>query len=110
MASISIFQEVKELEMQINSIVSFFDMADLPMAQQNLVGALKHQLIDARLDARDYEYAETRAEQLQVATEAGQRVEALQQNILEASTYNIFSAVDVAQLSARLQHIMSRMN
>ncbi|HYH75706.1 MAG TPA: hypothetical protein VD735_07165 [Candidatus Saccharimonadales bacterium] len=110
MASISIFQETKELETEVGRILSAYDLADMPREQGNLVTSLKHLLIDARLDARDYEYAQTRADQLQTATEGRQRLGQAQAAIVKISEYGLFGAVDVAQLSATIQHIMSRMD
>ena len=110
MASISIFQETKELETQVNGILSAYDLADMPREQATLVTSLKHQLIDARLDARDYEYAQTRADQLLAAKEGKERLDTVRAAIVKISEYGLFGAVDVAQLSATIQHIMSRMD
>ena len=110
MASISIFQQAKELETQVGKILSAYDLADLPREQRDLIIQLKNQLTDARLDARDYEYAQTRADQLQAAREGRQRFEQAQATIVKISEYGLFSAVDVAQLSATIQHLMSRMD
>lgn len=109
MASISLFDQAKSLELQIGGILSAYDPADMPARERDLVANLKHLLIDARLDARDYEYAQTRAEQLQVVKEAKKRLEQLQQSIVKASEYNIFSPVDVAVLSARVEQLISGM-
>lgn len=109
MAGKSLFEQAKELETQIGGILSVYDIADMPQAEREFATALKHQLIDARLDARDYEYAETRAEQLTVATGAKKRLEQLEKTIAKASEHNLFSAVDVAQLSARIQQISAGM-
>jgi hypothetical protein len=110
MASISIFQETKELETQVNGILSAYDLADMAREERDMIIMLKNQLIDARLDARDYEYAQTRAEQLQAAKEGKERLEQVQAAIVKTSEFGLFGAVDVAQLSAMVQHIMSRMD
>jgi hypothetical protein len=106
----SLFKQAAALEQQIGGILSTFDVADLPHREKELIRALTQQLVDARLDARDYEYAETRNIQLRIAKEAKVRLELLQQTIIKASEYNIFGAVDVAELSARLQHIIASMD
>jgi hypothetical protein len=108
-ASTSLYNQAKELELQISSILSSYDVGELPMQQKDLVTKLKHQLVDARLDARDYEYAETRAEQLKHAKEGKKRLKELSQSLLKASEYNLFGAVDVAQLSARIEQLISGM-
>jgi hypothetical protein len=109
MASISIFQQAKEVETQVGRILSAYDLDDLPREQRDLVITLKNNLIDARLDARDYEYAQTRADQLQAAADGKRCLEQVQHAIVKTSEFGLFSAVDVAQLSATVQHIMSRM-
>jgi len=108
-ASISLYEQAQELERQVIGILSYFDVNDLPMGQRELVTQLKHQLVDAKLDARDYEYAQTRAEQLQTVKEGKQHLAQLQKSLLKASEHNIFGAVDVAQLSARIEQLISGM-
>ncbi|HEX9153794.1 MAG TPA: hypothetical protein VF809_03160 [Candidatus Saccharimonadales bacterium] len=109
MAYISLYDETKELERQAGSILSAFDVNELPQRERELVTVLKNQLADARLDARDYEYAQTRVEQLGAVKEARAHLATLQETIVKASEYNLFGAVDVAQLSARIQQIISRL-
>jgi len=110
MGSISIFQQAKELETQVGKQLSAYDLADLPREQRDRIIQLKNTLIDARLDARDYEYAQTRADQLQAAKEARLRLEQAQAAIVKTSEYGLFSAVDVAQLSANIQQLIARMD
>ncbi len=109
MASISLYEQARELERQIIGILSYFDVNELPMGQRELVTQLKHQLVDARLDARDYEYAQTRAEQLLAAKQGKRRMAEVQKGLLRASEHNMFGAVDVAQLSARIEQLISAM-
>ena len=108
MADISLLDQAKKLERQVGGILSAYDIAELPQRKREIVTVLKNQLIDARLDVQSYEYAQTRAEQLQAAGEAKERLQVAQEAIVTASEYNLFSAIDVAQLSARIQQIISR--
>lgn len=105
----SLLEEAKELEAQVTKQFAARDIASLPHAQKELVNTVKHQLVDARLDARDYEYAQSRAEQLEYAAEARPRLEELHKNIMKASEYGLFSAVDIAHVSARLQQLLSHL-
>jgi len=107
--AISLMQQARELETQVGGILSAYDIGDLSNAQKDLLNTIKHQLTDARLDTRDYEYAETRADQLLAAKEAKERFLSLQDNIVKASESDIFGAIDVAQLSARIQHLIANM-
>ena len=105
----SAFERVKSLGSHINGIVSQFDIDALMPDERNLVALIKRQLTDARLDVRDYGYAETRAEQLAHAAAARESCEALQKQILQGSEHNLFSAIDVAHISAQIQQIIAQL-
>ncbi len=62
-------------------------------------------MADARLDVRDYEYAQARSEQLEHAEAGKKRLEQLRQAVLTASEYNVFSAIDVAHTTATIEQI-----
>lgn len=109
MADQSIYQQARELETQVGAILSAYDVSELPVNERNLVSKLKNGLVDARLDTRDYEYAQTRSEQLRAAKDGRKRFEQLRRLIVRASEYNLFGAVDVAQLSAGIEQITSHL-
>lgn len=104
------FLRIKQLETEIGGALSPIDAYELGMSQQKLVAVIKRELTDARLDVRDYELSETRAEQLEKAKAARKRLESLRKHILAASEYDIFGAVDVAQLTAQLDFITDHVN
>lgn len=106
MKNLSPFLLVKSLETRVSGVLSAFDLFDLEAAEQKVVRGLRAEIIDARLDIRDYELSETRDEQLRKAKEARVRLDHIRKLILAASEYNIFSAVDVAQLTAELEQII----
>lgn len=101
------FQRIKEVEAQVRVILTRVDMDALPHAQRELILLIKRQASDAKLDLRDYGMAETKADQTRFAREAQKRLELLQKKIIAASEYNLFSAIDVAQLSANLQQVIT---
>ncbi len=105
----SIYEEAKGLATSMGGIISLLDVQFLPAAEKKLVVDIQRALADVRLDARDYEYAETRAEQQLLAHDARKRFEQLNQDILAASEYNIFNAVDVALYSSKIQHIILKL-
>jgi hypothetical protein len=105
MAYISLMQRVKEIETQIGVILAAQDVDSLAHAERSLVVSLKNQAIDARLEVRDYEYADTRETQLKHAKAARKYLSVLEQRIVKASEYGIFGAVDVAQLTAEVESI-----
>jgi hypothetical protein len=103
------FNQAKELSNQLMSILSQVDIDTVSREERTLVVSIKRQLEDVRLDARDYDFAETRAEQQQNAAGAKKSLETLQAMVLKASEYNIFGAVDVAHASARIQQLISNL-
>jgi hypothetical protein len=103
------FLLVKSLETQVNAILSALDIYSLPADERRSIRLLKNSLVDARLDIREYELSETREEQLRCAKLAKKRLEHVRTYILLASEYNIFGAVDVAQLTANVERISERL-
>ncbi len=99
------FLAIKALETQVKGILRGFDLYGDDAAYRKAIKELKQELTDARLDIRDYELSETRAEQLDNAKQAKKRLEQIRRQILAASEYNVFSAIDVAQLTAQIEQI-----
>lgn len=95
----------KQLEADVLRLLSLLG-DDLSIAQQQAVRSLKHALVDARLEAQDYELAETRVFQLE-NKKALDAYLATVQAILASNIIEVFSAVDIAQLSARTEYIQS---
>lgn len=105
MARASAYEQIKSLETSVGQILAGFDVFEWPMDQQTAVRELKGALVDARLEVRDYELAETRTEQLAQAKVALERLEHSRTRILQMSAYNVFSAIEVAHLGAQIEHI-----
>jgi len=68
---------------------------------------LQQNLVDSRIYSNSYELSETREEQLQNASSGKKYLERASKNILAASESNIFSAIDVAYLSAQIEQAIS---
>ncbi len=109
MNSFSPYALAKQLEADVRGILSVLDVYSLGAKPARLVALIKRLAADARLDIRDYEMAESRTEQLKLRDASIERTAALQREILSASEYNIFSAIDVAQLSALIDRIQERL-
>lgn len=109
MDNASVFSQTKALDIQVNGILSPIDTDALMPDERNIIALIKRQLIDARLDVRDYEYAETRAEQVRLKDAACATLRKLEKNILQASEYNIFGAIDTAHISAKIEHITKQL-
>lgn len=103
------YRTIRGLESQVTGVLSAIDAFLLPHPTRKVVTELQHQLVDARLDVRDYELSETRDEQLARAKAAKERLTHLRILVLEASEHGIFSAIDVAQLTATIEQTASRL-
>lgn len=103
----SLTEQAKTIEAHITAVISAYDIDTMPVKERDLLTSCKQVAIDARLDARDYEYAETRAEQQKVGAEARDRLKSLSKLLLQASQYNVFGPVDIAQLSAQIEQLIA---
>jgi hypothetical protein len=108
-ANESPFLLTKSIETTLNGIISPIDIYELDRTPRKIVTDMRRRITDARLDTRDYELSETRDQQLKNASLAKKRLEQVRKDILAASEYNIFSSVDVAQLTATVDHIIERL-
>lgn len=105
----SAFDQIKRLEMYVLNILSRLDIDVLERHEQKLVLAIRRQFTDSKLDVRDYEFAETRVEQTELAKAAIKSLETVRATILAASEHYLFSAVDVAMLSAQLEVLVTEL-
>jgi hypothetical protein len=100
---------VKQLELQVNSNLRKFDFRKLSTNERDILAKLQQNLVDSRIYTRDYELSESREEQVDNAKKAKKWLEQAQKNILTASEFNIFGAIDVAHLSAQIDQIISEL-
>ncbi len=89
---------------QVGSILTRLDLDELSPADLRLVGTIKHLLADTRLDIRDWEMSDSRAELQQNATQALERLKQVRASMLLASEHDLFSAIDIANISAHFDH------
>ena len=99
-----------QLEGQLKRLLAGQDVTALPTDIRKVTASIKRTMADARLDVRDYEYAETRAEQKEHAEAGIKRLEQVRQAVLAASEYNVFSAIDVAQTTAIIEQITKHLD
>jgi predicted Holliday junction resolvase-like endonuclease len=109
-AHTSLGMQLKEIEAEVTIILSHAAIDELNYEVQKLAADIKRQLTDARLDVRDYEYADTRHEQLRYATEGKKRLQKVRQEVVKASENELFSAVDVAQITARIEAAIEQLS
>ncbi|PID30710.1 hypothetical protein CSA80_04385 [Candidatus Saccharibacteria bacterium] len=104
----SLSAQAKDIERQIKRIVRDADIEKLSLQERKLVEKLKMACNEVWLDVRDYEYAETREEQIKWRKLGRHNIAAAEQYLLELGT--IFGPVDSAELSANLSAISEQLN
>ena len=97
---------MQEAERQIKTLLRSIDLDTMEQNEKKAVVSLKRLAVDTRIDIRDYELSETRAEQLKYAAAAKRDLAKLRGAILAAGS--AFGPVDVAQLTAELELIEQR--
>jgi hypothetical protein len=102
-------RRVKQVDTQISNILRGFDLRKLSSKERDIIAKLQQNLVDSRIYTNDYELSESREEQLDNAKKAKEWLEQARKNILAASEFNIFGAIDVAHLSAVLDQIISEL-
>jgi hypothetical protein len=109
MSNASPYILIKSLEGAITSALSAVDVYDLDPRVAKIVTTLQKQIIETRLDVRDYELSETRQEQIKFDKSSKRQLETVRKDILAASEYNIFGPVDVAHLTAQLELVIEKL-
>lgn len=107
MAKESVYAQITHLFHEINGLIAALDIDILgkETAKNNVL--IRQLVADARLDIRDCEMADSRVEMEKTAKIAIKRLDRLRAAILFGSEHGIFSAIDVAQLSARIDVIVA---
>lgn len=106
MENTSPFLAIQRVERQLKNMLRSATLDSLDPEERKAIQGLRQLVIDTRLDIRDYELSETRAEQLKCAVAARAQLQTLQEVILKAGT--VFGPADVAHLGAQFQQIHSR--
>jgi len=100
---------IKRIESEIRLVWRQFDVSRLPAKQKAVLAELEQDLLDARKYTSAYELSETREEQLNNAKTAKHWLNKARRCILTASEHDIFSAVDVASLSAQIETVKEKL-
>jgi len=93
---------VKQVETQVNSILRRIDWAETNDKGRKAADELRQSLIDAKIYSTDYELSEMREEQEDNAKQARRYLNLARRHILRASEFDVFSAIDVAHLTAQI--------
>lgn len=105
MAEESVLQHFTRVLGQVGSILSQADVDMLDRQQMRLLGTIKHLLADVRLDIRDWEMSDSRTEMQHNAAEALKRLDQARASILMASEHDLFSAIQVADITSQFDAI-----
>ena len=97
------YQAAKDIEATIIRLTA--DTLEMDQRLAADIRTVRREMTDARLDIRDYELAETRAEQMQLARACRKRLAAVRTHISALGTQRVLGGVDVAHLSARLEQL-----
>ena len=93
---------VKQVDSQVNRLLRQVDWKGTDKKGRAAVEELRQSLADAKIYTQDYELSEMRDEQLENAKKAKKWLSAARRQILRASEFNVFGAVDVAHLTAQI--------
>jgi glyoxylate carboligase len=96
---------VKQVDTHIYGVLRNINVRKLSIKERKILNDLQQNLNDSRIYVTDYELSETREEQLKNIKIAKKWLNEAQKNILKASEFNVFDAIDVAHLSAKIEQI-----
>lgn len=108
MNSTSPFILVGQLNHDILRQLSKVDVVELTIKDQQAIEQLRNEIMDARLEVKDYELAETRDDQLRNAKAAKDGLHRAEQIVL-LNPGNAFGAVEVAHISAYISNIRDKL-
>lgn len=100
------FLAMQRTETQIKALLRTMDTDLLDADQKKAVASLRRLVREARLDIRDYELSETRAEQMRKLRDAQSRLAQLRTTMLAIG--GMLSPADVAHLDAQIEQIRDR--
>ncbi len=103
----SLTADMQQIDRQVKGVLRTIQHDELDREEAKLVKQLKQLCNEARLDVRDYEYAETREVQAKAGVAAHKSLTSVEKCIVRLS--GIFGPADVAELSARVDQIRSRL-
>jgi hypothetical protein len=89
----------------ITSLLSRATTDYLTRQELAVLNHIKRMMVEARLDLRDYTYADSRAEMDKNAKAALKHLAVLRKDILAASEFGAFGPADVAHLTAQIDQV-----
>lgn len=105
----SLPKTLKNIDRQVYSILRTVDVLGLDRAPRELLTKFQLRMDEAQRYAKDYDAAEFWNEKEDAASALSERVEQLNQYLLDLSSYDLFGPTDVAQMSAQFDAIRSKL-
>lgn len=102
-------KQLGQIAQQIRSILHATEVDPADMIMRKMIQNITRNLEIARKFLHDYEREEDVRVQALILPQGIARLETLRKNILDASQYNLFGAVDVAHLSANIDQLIERL-
>jgi hypothetical protein len=102
-------QQLRQIAAQVRSIVHIVDVDASDIELRKTVQSVSRNLEVARKFLQDYEIEDDARKQVRILYVGLERLEMLRKSILDASQHNIFGAVDVALLTAKLDQLIERL-
>lgn len=103
----SLTGKLAQLERRVKITLREVERDKLHKAEKAQFDKIKLALTQLKLDVRDYEYAETRAEQMKWGKIARHNLKALEQGVLTLGT--VFGAADTAEIGAQIDTIRTEL-
>lgn len=107
--SVSALTQITRLNIQLNGILTALDIDIIGRETGKTIARIKQLSGDVRLDIRDWEMADSRAEMDKYCRAANKRLDDLRAAVLKASEHGIFNAIDVIDLSAQIEGIQAEL-
>lgn len=106
MANILLSTTIKKLEAEVRTLLRAYDLRKLPSKERTVLTNLMQNFEDARIYANAFEASEKPEDRRKNASQSRKWLEQARKNILSASEFNVFGAVDVASLSAQIEQAL----
>lgn len=101
----SLTGQFAQLDREMRGMLRSVDSEKLDRSEREVIMKLKTALSEIRLDIRDYEYAQTRAEQTKWSKHGRHNLRAL--NALVLMLAQVFGPADVASIGARIDSLQN---
>jgi len=104
----TLMEQIQQIDRRVKAMLRETSLDELDREELHTLKQLKLHCNEARLDVREYEYAETRVEQQKAAAKAHRNLAKLEKNILHLS--GVFGPADTADLGAHIDTLKTALS